>query len=52
MASIYPDFHAMNGVDNGAFIMSSHGYDINKMCITFIYRLYELGQAMLKVWNI
>ena len=49
MTSIYPDFHSMNNVDKFTFIMNSHDYDINKMCITFISRMYELRQVILKV---
>ena len=49
LTSIYPDVHIMNTVDKFAFIMSSHDYDINKMCITFIFKMYELRQGILKV---
>ena len=48
ISSIYPDFYIMNDIERFTFIMSSHDYDINKMCITFVFKMYELRHRILK----
>lgn len=38
---IYPAFSIMNNSDKFNFIMSSKDYDLNTICISFIYELYN-----------